>query len=126
MLTFIKTGFYGAVFTAPSFLGGEHMIRATTPTHVFTFPNDIDPSECKRILITYKQGNKIIFEVTEENVTIDGQDVLYTLTQEETNKFKDTVKANVQVRILLGSDEALASDILSFIVKPVLDDEILT
>ncbi len=102
------------------------MIRATTPTHVFTFPEDINPSECERILVTYKQGNQIVFEVREDKLTINGQDVSYKFTQEEANLFGDQRKANVQVRILLGGGEALASDIIPFGVDPVLNDEVLT
>jgi len=102
------------------------MIRATTPTHVFTFPNDIDPSECERILITYKQGNKIIFEIREDELTVDGQSVSYKFSQENANLFSNMIKASVQVRILLASEEALASEIINFTVKPVLNDEVLT
>ena len=102
------------------------MIRATTPTHKFTFPTDIDPSECERILITYKQGITKVFEVTEEDLTIEGQDVSYRFSQEDANLFSNSAKASVQVRILLGSGEALASDIMQFNVKPVLNDEVLT
>lgn len=100
------------------------MIRATTPRHVFIFPDDIDPSACTSILITYHQGNKKIFEITTDQLTIDGQEVSYHLSQEETKLFGQ-LAAKVQVRILM-SGEALASNIISFNVDPVLNDEVLT
>lgn len=101
------------------------MIRATTPTHVFTFPNDIDPSECERILITYKQNGQIVFEIEETALDIDGQTVSYTFSQEETNLFSAAANAQVQVRILTSTGDALASDITMFSVRPVLNDEVL-
>lgn len=102
------------------------MIRATTPTHTFTFPEEIDPSECRRILVTYYQSGKQVLELTESDLLVEGQDIKHTFTQDETNLFCANSPAKVQVRILLESEEALASDIMPFDVKPVLNDEVLT
>ena len=101
------------------------MIRATTPTHIFTFPDELNPADCERILVTYSQGSTRVLELTEEDVSVDGQDVKYTLTQEQTNLFTDVKQAKVQVRVLTVSGDALASDIIPFSVKPVLNDEVL-
>ena len=102
------------------------MIRATTPTHTFTFPKDIAPADCDKILITYKQGNKKVLEKTETDLTIGESSVSYTFTQEDTKLFTDREKASVQMRVLLLTGEALASDIMQFSIKPVLNDEVLT
>ena len=102
------------------------MIRATTPTHTFTFPQDIAPADCDKILITYKQGNKKVLEKTEEDLTIGEKSVSYTFSQEDTKLFTDREKASVQMRVLLLTGEALASDIMQFSIKPVLNDEVLT
>lgn len=101
------------------------MIRATTPTHVFTFPNDISPNDCDRILITYAQGRQIMLEFEKNELTIDGQAVSHRFTQEEANVFSAMKKAEIQIRILLNSGEALASNIITVKVDDVLNDEVL-
>lgn len=102
------------------------MIRATTPTHTFTFPDEVNPADCERILVTYTQGGEKVLELTEDDATVDGQDVKYTLTQEQTKLFSDFRQAKVQVRVLTVYGDALASDIIPFTVNPVLNDEVLT
>ena len=101
------------------------MIRATTPTHVFTFPYDISPAECTRILITYAQGRQIMLEFEKDELTIDGQNVSHKFTQEEANVFSAMKKAEIQIRILMDGGEALASNVITVKVDDVLNDEVL-
>lgn len=111
------------------------MIRATTPKHSFLFTTD--PSEFTRILITYAQGGSIVLEKEKDDLTFEettspctGEPVWaasYRLTQEETKKFlaNSGKQVTVQVRVLTGSGEALASDKKSITVVDVLNDEVL-
>lgn len=99
------------------------MIRLTTPRHIFTFPQD--PSTYDKILITYKQGNKIILEKTEEDMTFSNDNSAYiTLTQEETKAFSSNINVQVQVRVLQGMT-AFASNITSVSVGNVLNEGVL-
>lgn len=104
------------------------MYRATTPKHIFTLP--IPTSNCKDILITYAQKGKIIIEkhkddgVLPSGMTLDGDDVIIVLTQEETNKFKEN-KATAQIRVLTNGGKVCASKRFQISVKGVDDDQIL-
>lgn len=108
------------------------MIRATTPTHIFTFPEEVEPSNCEKIQITYSQDNNkgcrfskhVILEKNKEDTTISGQKVMLDLTQEELNKFKPGV-AQIQIRVKNQLDKVMASQILNVKVKPVLNKEVL-
>ena len=108
------------------------MIRATTPTHIFTFPEEVEPSNCEKIQITYSQDSNrgcrfsehIILEKNKSDLIIEGQSVFVNLTQQEMNKFVASV-AQVQVRVKTYSGKVLASQILNVKVKKVLNEEIL-
>lgn len=112
------------------------MIRATTPKHQFVF--NVDPTEFEKILITYKQGGKIVLEKTEADLEFEEElcectnTVKYVasfrLTQEETKKFNATGGSicQVQVRILTVNGEVLASDKKNISVQDVLNDEVLS
>ena len=122
----------------------HNMIRATTPKHIFIF--EVDPSEFKRILITYEQDGHIVMEKDQDDLTFESEtddetgETIYTawyrLSQEETAKFlpeqtffgtrsEKHTRVSVQVRVLTTSDEALASDKKTLNVQDVLNDEVL-
>jgi len=97
------------------------MRRATTPTHYFTLPSVA--SEYSDIHITYSQRGTKILEKNKSDLTIDGKKVSFTMTQQETKLF-DSGVAYVQLRVLID-DTALASEIMTFKVNPVLCDDVL-
>lgn len=120
------------------------MFRATTPTHTFIF--DVDPEETfKSILISYAQDGEVLVEKEKEDLTIEEKEdpngnkyweASVTLTQAETKKFsanneacwgsQDSTKTvDVQVRALTYTDQAVASDKMTVMVKDVLNDEVL-
>ena len=107
------------------------MIRLTTPTHSFTF--DSDPSLYARILITYKQGSRIVLNKEKEDLTVEekqegGETVWvasFRLTQEETKGFSANGAVKIQVRALAEDGTAFASEKYSLPVEDVLNDEVL-
>ena len=101
------------------------MIRATTPKHIFTFPETVDPFSCRQILITYKQNGRIVLELQKSDLEINGQIVSYALSQEQTRSFSPHHKASVQVRVLTPEGSALASEIEEIEIRNVLNDEVL-
>ena len=99
------------------------MIRATTPTHIFELPFDINEFVDK-VLITYKQ-DEIVLEKTLEDCNIEKNILSYKLTQEETNKFNNIVFVKIQIRVITKGGESLASDEYSKSVQDVLNDKVL-
>lgn len=104
------------------------MYRATTPTHTFTLP--IATNTCKEIQVTYKQGKVSLVkhyqdETLPEGMTLDGNDVIIVLTQDETLKFNSKEKVAVQVRVLTNDDLAFASQKFKLTVNDVLNEEVL-
>lgn len=99
------------------------MIRATTPTHTFELPFGLD--YIKRLLITYKQGDTIVLEKTEADVTFDGNVATLTLTQDETLKFNADEVVKVQIRVLTQNGAAPASRTFLVPVADVLNPEVL-
>lgn len=105
------------------------MIRATTPTHVFSFPNgENDPkvSSFDKILVTYSQDENIVLELTKEDLVLDNTNntIQHTFTQEETNLFRENQDVDIQIRIK-SSGTVLASKIFKMPVTKVLNDEVL-
>lgn len=102
------------------------MIRLTTPTHIFTFPDNINPSELDWLKLTYAQEGRIILEKDLSDMTVSGQQVFVTLTQAETKMFK-VKKEPVQVQLRVGIGEvAMATKIYQVPVYEVLNSDIIT
>lgn len=104
------------------------MYRVTTPTHTLTLP--IDTATCDEIQVTYKQDKVVLVKHYENNIvpdgmTLDGEDVVIKLTQEETKKFKADRSALLQVRVRVG-ENVYASRTFKMPVGAVLNEEILT
>ena len=104
------------------------MIRVTTPTHTFTLP--IATSTCKEILVTYKQDDVLLeyhYEnnIVPEGMAIGGNNVVITMSQEDTKAFSPKVPVRAQVRVLTTADKAYASQIFRMSVRDVLNEEVL-
>ena len=105
------------------------MYRATTPKHIFTLP--IPTSSCRDILVTYAQKCKVVLEkyMNDGNLpsgmTLDGNDVIVVLTQEEANLFSE-IMATVQIRVLTNGGKACASRRFNISIKGVDNDVVLS
>lgn len=103
------------------------MYRVTTPTHTYTLP--IETSNCKEVLVSYKQNNVLLEkhyqdETMPSGMTFDGKMVIVNLTQAETKAFSKG-KIDVQVRVLTNANKAFASQIITVTNKDVINEEIL-
>ena len=98
------------------------MYRATTPTHTFELPFEYE-QYVEKILITYKQGDEIVLEKSENDIVVDGKVVSFQLTQEETNLFKPNIMCDIQIRILTIGGQAYASQEWHRTVEDVLNDK---
>ena len=97
---------------------------ATTPTHTFTFPETIRLSEITEAEFVYGQCGEKKLTKTLDDFVIDYQKNTFsiTLTQDETKLFAPG-EALVQAKIKTSTGSVLASQIIIFNVKPVLNSE---
>ena len=80
----------------------------TTPTHTFTLPADLAGS-VEKVRVVYAQGDKVILA---KDANIEGSEVFVELTQEETLKFSQKMRVEIQLRVLTDGGKALTSDII--------------
>ena len=83
------------------------MRRGTTPTHTFDIP--MTKEEIRNLRITYAQNGKVVLEKKLDEVTIQDEQIVLNLTQEETLKFKANVYAYVQIRILTNEEKVFSN-----------------
>ncbi len=108
------------------------MIRATTPTHTFTFKN-LNPETFKVLNVYYAQQGVELLCKSKEDFTFKTKEVedgivyeaAVTLSQEETKMFKAKYDVEVQVRALTADDRSLASPKTKLSVWDVINDEVL-
>lgn len=72
------------------------MYQASTPTHTFTFSEDINLL-FKDITVTYLQNKKIILEKTLKDFTVNGNVLSLDLTQEETIMFSPFAEVRIEL-----------------------------
>lgn len=98
------------------------MYRASTPTHRFVLPNEIDTENIDEIIVTYAQCSRTVLEKREEDVIVGEHDIHFRLTQREANLFKPGNVA-LQIRIKMLDGTVIVSNIYQIPVREVLNDE---
>ena len=103
--------------------GGEHLIRATTPTYILTLPQsaDIDLTTQEAVYFTINQAQNTI---TKEVTPTDAKTVEVTLTQEETWSFKDG-SAEIQLNWIDADGKRGATYVQTVRVDKQLLNEVL-
>lgn len=104
------------------------MFRATTPTHVFTLPEDT--ASYTEIQVTYSQENTVLVkhyqdETLPSGMTLEGSKVYIRLTQEETLGFKPGNGVRVQVRVMDANNNVMASQKYPVTISTCLSEDIL-
>lgn len=92
------------------------MRRGTTPT--ITITTDIDLTAASNLFVTFKQGDRIVFEKTLGDVDVTENTVVCELTQEDTLALKDSI-VRFQIRATIG-DAKVASNIMTAQVSEIL------
>lgn len=96
------------------------MRRGTTPTLTFILPFSTDGMDV--LNLAFSQNNKIVFQKTLKDVTLDGYSVYLTLTQEETLKLSSR-QGSLDIQMRCGYGETrLASNIITVEVEKLLKD----
>ncbi len=97
--------------------------RGTTPTITIHIPEDISIVNATEIWVTIKYGLKNVNKYfSSGELTISGNDIVAELSQEETLRLPETQEAGIQIRILMDSGVALASQIEPVIIQGILKD----
>lgn len=98
------------------------MRRGTTPTLTFTTPYAAEL--IKEGYVTFKQRGTIVLDVpiSDESVTVTDGQVAIELSQEETLAMTTADICKAQVRLLLSSGKAVASNIVDIPVCEILKE----
>lgn len=92
------------------------MRRGTTPT--ITITTDLDLTQASNLFVTFKQGDRVAFEKTLEDVTVTETSVICELDQNDTLALKDGL-VRFQIRATLG-DSKVASNIMTAFADEIL------
>ena len=98
------------------------MYQATTPH--FTFTLGIDTANISKLRLTFYQGNKALITLSEDDVTMQGNNVDVVLTQEQTLLFTPG-QMFTQFRVKLIDGTVEASNSIDIAISKSLDTEIL-
>lgn len=100
------------------------MIRATTPTHIFTIDSNIDLSAAKNIRLTYSQNGFAVLDKNKNDLVINGKTLTYFLSQEDTLLFKTNTPIEIQITVKTAGDIVMKSGILSIRADRALNTEV--
>lgn len=92
------------------------MRRGTTPT--ITITTDIDLTAASNLFVTFKQGDRIVFEKTLDDVSVTENEVICELEQDNTLALKDGM-VRFQIRATIGNSK-VASNIMIASVDEIL------
>ena len=81
----------------------------TTPVHTFTLPREIAEQVAKVRAIYCQNGNVILKKETQE---LEGNHVVFKLTQEDTFLFSPDEMVQIQLRVLTKTGDALTSNVV--------------
>lgn len=95
------------------------IFRGTTPTFSFKLP--IEAATITKLAVTFKQPGGVTVEKTLDDVTLDGQTVTATLTEEETLSFRAAGTMEIQLRVGVGAAR-MASQVWTVPVERVLKE----
>lgn len=99
------------------------MIPFTTPKHVFSLPFDTSLIQVAEII--YKQNDAIVLEKELGDCETAGNILTLKLSQEDSGKFLNNVKAYVQVRTLMTDGEVWASKAKRVNVDEIFKREVI-
>lgn len=100
------------------------MWRGTTPTHVFSFPEEYADTVFSAVYVTYYQDGKTVLEKTGNSLSFLDNTVTLTLTQEETLLFSEG-QVKIQIRARTAAGTAVASNIISTTANAILKDGVI-
>ena len=100
------------------------MIRGTTTRLLFAIP--FDTSLIKNCYVTLTQGEKIVLNIDKSSLKLEGKNISYQLSQQDTLELDENKKVRIQIRVLTVDGDALASKIYVREVGEILYDEVIS
>jgi hypothetical protein len=99
------------------------MKRTSTVTH--EFEANFDWIEfVDKVIVTYKQGDTIVLEKTEKDVTFNGKVLTVELSANDTKSF-NVGHINIEIKALTKNGQNINSDKILRSVEDVLNDKVL-
>lgn len=95
-------------------------IRGTTPTITFNLPFDV--SEIRKCEVYFAQNDTLLLTKETSDCTLDGRTLSVTLTQEDTLRFEDDAKIEMQIRFVFTSGSVDATQIVKGKIGRILKD----
>ena len=96
------------------------MHRGSTPTCLFDV--NLDLRQATKVLVTFKQGDLIVFEKDLPDVTVTETQVQVKLTQADTLKLDADKKVQMQIRAKFANGDTFPSDVMETTVEELLRD----
>lgn len=98
------------------------MRRGTTPTLTFTTPYAADMVQSG--FLTFEQRGAVVLDIplSDQSVTVSDNAIAVTLTQEQTLAMSIAAPCEAQIRAILTSGKAVASNIVEIPVCAILKD----
>ena len=97
--------------------------RGSTPTHEIT--TDISLVDAEVIYVTYEQLNRMVVEKGKDDIAVEADKLIIELSQEETLKFNDKYKVEIQVRARFADGRAPVSNIMTTTVDRLLKGDVI-
>ena len=99
------------------------IMQGSTPTHTFNIPypkNIID-----KVIVTYTQEDKIVFERKDNDVIVKDYSIQVELTQENTLALDPSKMVCIQLKIKTVTGKVIPSNKLYKSVEEVLNKEVM-
>lgn len=96
------------------------MYRGTTPTLTFTLP--FSTRNIDNAYVSFAQRGAIVVDKPLSECTLNGNNLIVTLSQEETLSLKSGLSVEIQISVRIG-DSVMRSSIMTTTVKRILKDE---
>lgn len=96
------------------------MRRGTTPTIHCELPTLA--STFSHIDVYFAQNDDIVLTLSKSNLVCEGNDISFTLTENQTKSFAEGIPAKIQIRLQTPDGKVLLSDIRYITVRERLAD----
>ncbi len=91
------------------------MRRGATPTFIFELPSEA--SRFPVIEIVFVQNGEEILTVDRSSLTLDGKEVSFVMSEDQSMSFTPSTNAEIQIRLVAEDGTVLLSEIRSFPVR---------
>lgn len=98
-------------------------IRGTTPTVTFNLPFSV--SDINNVEVYFAQNDELLFEKGYDDCVLDGTTIAVPLTQNDTLRFDDEEKLQIQLRFMYNDERVEATSILKGKVGQILKEGVI-